>query len=314
MGYPEFLQYEGRLCRKAWSQTWATVKQDGKGILWTIGVPIVLAFLVPRIPAVKSVFSGGGLMQEWIIALVGIALAIAFGIGVFTKNLILAPSATERERQKSHDGEVQDLKRDLSQKDERLKVLEEERVPKFAVEPFVGECSNYEKTELTAWADLKIENTSTSVPLSEVSVKIVELLLVCGGPNTGEGAKGTYRLYEPLTKWPPASAYWSGRTGAPGQFSRPINPREAQYATIAFHRKNGSGLGEVNVLSHPPLLESKITIEVSSPNSNTWKGDFYIAYQPKGMGDKFEFVDWESWCKNHAVIEQSTPDKGGSQP
>ncbi|MDO8473728.1 MAG: hypothetical protein Q7T05_07930, partial [Dehalococcoidia bacterium] len=191
------------------------------------------------------------------------------------------------------------------------KALEEERVPRFAVEPIVGQGSVYEKTELTAWADLAIKNTSTCVTLLDVSVKIVQSLLVCQG--TDEVPKGTYRLFKYDPEWSPYGVYWSGRTDIPRQFGRPIHPGEAEFATIAFHHQDSGALAVFNTLAQTTMFESKITIEVSSPNSNTWKGDFYIAYQPKGMGDKFEFVDWESWCNNHAAIEQSTPDKGDSQ-
>jgi hypothetical protein len=67
-----------------------------------------------------------------------------------------------------------------------------------------------------------------------------------------------------------------------------------------------------NTLTHPPMLESRIVIEVSSPSSNTWRGIYYIAYHPLKT-DKFEFVEWDSWKANHKVIEKPIPDKGDSQ-
>lgn len=168
------------------------------------------------------------------------------------------------------------------------------------VRPTTGKPTNYERNELTAWADLVIKNTSPSS--ADMSVKIVEVVQVYEKENEQGKGTGIYHLFEPSPKWSPASVYWSGRTGTPRQFVRTVQPNESQYATIAFHHRNMSGIGTFNTLTQPPLLESKIVIEVSSPNMRTWQGTYYIEYHPPGR-DSFEFVEWASWCKNHPIEE-----------
>jgi len=53
------------------------------------------------------------------------------------------------------------------------------------------------------------------------------------------------------------------------------------------------------------MQEARIVIAVSSPNMNTWRGVYYIAYVPPHQ-DEFEFVEWDLWLKSHNVIGQST--------
>lgn len=275
MDFLKFLRYERRLFSKAWDQTWTAVKQHVKGLVWTISTPIGLVILLYLIPTFKPVFSGGGLIQEWLAACVGIVVVLIFVIFVFAKNIILAS--------------YQDT--------EKLGVLEEERIPKIIVSPTTGKPISYEKNELSAWAELEITNIST-FPLQEVTVQILETVLVLEKQDT----RGSYFLHQPSERWNPSSVFWSGRTGPAGEFSRSIPPKGTQYATIAFHPKPGSGLGTFNTLTHPPMQESKITIEVSSPNINAWRGTYYIEYHPASTDD-FEFIEWDEWCRGHDVIE-----------
>ncbi len=302
MEWPEFLRYEGRLFGKAIRQTWATTNQHLVAIYFTIGIPIAVALFAYFVPAFDTVFSGGGLMQEWIVALAGIILFLVFFLSVFTKNLILAPSTEERE-----------LQNNLIEKGDRIKVLEDANIPKFDVRPRTDKRTSYEQTELTSWAELEIRNTSPSVDLADVNVKIVELVRVYEKQNEKGIGIGEYHLHEPYPNWSPANVYWSGRTGTPHQFSRPINPGELQYATIAFHHKNGAGLGVFNNLNHTPLLECRIVVELSSSGSNSWQGIYYVAYHPLRT-DEFEFVEWHTWCESHKVVEKSNPDKEGYRP
>ncbi|MDO8715794.1 MAG: hypothetical protein Q7J73_03180 [Dehalococcoidales bacterium] len=168
------------------------------------------------------------------------------------------------------------------------------------VTPITGEKSDYEGHELSAWADLEIKNTGPQS--SDMRVKIAEVMLVYEEKDKEGRGIGIYHLAEPTPKWSPANVYWSGITGEPNQLVRTVQPGETQSAPIAFHHKNGSGIGVFNTRTHRSLLESRIAIEISGTGSNTWRGFYYIEYHPPRT-DQFEFVEWDLWCKNHKVIE-----------
>lgn len=251
---PNFWLYERRIFYKACSKTKATVKDCIKGILFTIFIPIGVAVFIYLFPAAEPVFNGGGLMQEWIVAIVGIALFIAFVFGVFMKNLILAPFNQDRS-----------LNEELNEKEQRIRLLEVERIPHIEVKALVGKPQSYDRSELTTWAELEIRNTSSSIDLTEVSVKIIEATFVYEDQDGKGKGTGTYQLHRGYPNWSPSNVYWSGRTGQPDQFRRPINRLEKQYATIAYHHKLGNALAPYNILTKPNVLESKILVEISSP-------------------------------------------------
>ncbi len=287
------------MLRRAGLQTWSTVEQHILGIFLTILTPVVL-YAISFIPAIQQAFKDGGFMQEWIIALIGVGLVIAYILGVFTKNVIFAPSIEDK-----------NLRDNITEKEALIGKLEEEQKPKFIVKPTNSKREQYENTELTSWAELAITNDS-STHLNDVSVKIMECVNVLEKTDREDGRDlGKYFLAT-ISEWHPSSVYWSGRTGDTNEANRPLKPTETQYATIAFHHKHGTGLGTFNILAHPPMTEAKIAIEVSSPNSNTWRGEFYIGYRPAST-DRFEFEEWETWCKSHEIIEPSIPDKKGFQ-
>lgn len=241
---------------------------------------------------------------------IGFSLAIiAVLICQFLLNLVRAPGKMEKDSQEEHRKVVANLNATSEERDRQLRVLEEERIPKFAVAPLCGKRSSYDRNELTAWADLGIENTNPSVALIDVSVKIVELTGVYEKRTDEWVRTGVYFLGNPVVELSPASVFWSGRTREQGQFSRTIRPHEREYATIAFHPVGGNGLALLNTLNQTIVFESRIAIEVSGTGSNTWRGEFYIEYKPIEMGDEFVFVDWDSWCKTHTIIEKSNHDK-----
>jgi hypothetical protein len=71
-------------------------------------------------------------------------------------------------------------------------------------------------------------------------------------------------------------------------------------AEVAFHGEHSPALGTFNTPSYPVMLESRIAVEVSSRNSNIWRGLYYIEYHPSAR-DEFEFIEWDLWRKSHNV-------------
>lgn len=189
--------------------------------------------------------------------------------------------------------------------------LEEERIPHIELQPTTGKKASYEQGNKTAWAELKVTNTSSSVPLEDVSVQIVELVQIYEKQNEQGVGTGIYHLHEIYPNWNPSNVFWSERNTLANQLSILIPPGDTKYAMIAFHLESGPDLGLFNTPTNRHILESKIVIEVSSPNSAIRRGAYYIEYHPPSK-DEFEFVEWDSWCENHKVIDQLTPDKENS--
>lgn len=197
------------------------------------------------------------------------------------------------------------------QRDEARKEVAElkgERLSCFEVRSLTGKSTRYEKSDYSAWAELEIKNSNPNVSLENVNVQIVELVHVF----EKQDERGSYFLHEPFPGWNPSSVYWSERNASTRQFSMQIPPVATRYAMVAFHTQYGGGLGVLNTPNYPPMLESKMVIEVSSPNSRTYRGEYYIQYHPPSM-DEFEFLEWDLWCKSHNVTKQPTPDREGSQ-
>ena len=222
----------------------------------------------------------------------------AFAILLFLINAIKAPFLKAKENRGEYNVKVSSLEAELNSTKERLLILEEERIPKIVAEPITCKPASYERVSKTAWAELKIKNTSSDVPLEDVNVQIAELI----GVFEKQDERGVYFLHDSYPDWNPSNIYWSESNAPANQLSITIPPGATRYALIAFHPDLGPALGIFNTLTYPPMLESKIAIEVSSPNTLTWRGEFYIEYHPPGR-DEFEFVEWDSWCGSHNVIE-----------
>lgn len=182
----------------------------------------------------------------------------------------------------------------------------------ITVKPVTGKRARNEQNKKTAWAELKIINAS-EINLQEVSVQIVELVQVYEKQD-GQGiGTGIYHLHEPYPSWNPSNVYWSERIYLPNQLNVNIPPNSTGYAMIAFHEEHAPALGSFNIPTHPQMLESKIKVEISSPNFAIWKGSYYIEYHPVAR-DEFEFVEWDLWCKSHNVIDESNLDQRDYQP
>jgi len=208
------------------------------------------------------------------------------------------------------------IKAPIKQRNEvrsRLSALEKEKEPCIEVHPVPGRRPDYERHDKTAWAALQITNTSTGVNLENVTVQIAELMYVYERPDEQGKGTGIYSLHELYPRWSPANVYWSERNALPNQLKMPIPRGAAETAIIAFHREKGPALGILNTPQYPHMQESRIVIAISSPSMNTWRGVYYIEYVPPRQ-DKFEFIEWDLWCKSHNVIEQSASRNGDSKP
>jgi len=184
--------------------------------------------------------------------------------------------------------------------------LEQERVPHISVEPYGGRRTWEWEHEHLMWAELHVTNTSPSLVLNDVAVRIVGCL------DIAEETPGNYVLFE-VHRWNPTSVYWSIREASSDQLKLPIPPNTKRAALVAFSDDSNGPPAVFNAPTHDrPLLfgGARIEIEVSSPDSAPWKGLFYIQCHPNYVSDiplgrtlaTFEFVTWKTWTANHNVI------------
>jgi hypothetical protein len=193
----------------------------------------------------------------------------------------------------------------LKQRNEaRAKViaLEKEKEPSIKVQPLSCKRASYERSNNTAWAALEVKNTSSGVDLENVSVQILKLMQVFEIQDKQGIGTGRYNLHEPYPRWVPANVYWAESSAPAKQFEISISRGATKLALIASHWEYGPALGFFNTPTYPPMLESRIVIEISSPSMSTWQGAYYIEYRPPHI-DEFEFIEWDLWCESHHVIE-----------
>ncbi len=242
------------------------------GILATIAVIVI-----------KFIGVTGQMNEEWRWILAVIVAAIIFYVPMFFWNLIKAPGRMEVDVQTQNKRYNAEINAKLNDVQQRNQILEEERIPRFSVVPITGVRGLYERTVYTAWAKLEIKNTSPAIPLEDVSVQIVELTEVYENEDVKGVRLGVYHFYEPYPSWNPSLVYWSEGNALANQLSISIPPGATRYWLIAFHRENDGGLGTFKTPNYQYTPQSKIVIEVSSPNSPTWRG---IAY-PGEIGRLF---------------------------
>jgi hypothetical protein len=168
----------------------------------------------------------------------------------------------------------------------RLRVLEKERVPHISVNPSGGRRFNNWEHEHLMWAELDVRNTSPSLPLNDVEVKVVNLLDIV----EKQDEPGEYILLS-LHKWNPIQVYWSERNASPSQLKLGIPPNAGRIALIVFSDNSNGPPATINApTSAKPLLFSggaKIEVEVSSSNSALCRAEFYIQCHPKYITKKF---------------------------
>ena len=223
----------------------------------------------------------------------------------------MAPSRIEKEAGDEHREEVDGLKAELQESKQRLQDLEEERIPRVVVKPNGGRRHWDWEHEHLMWSELQVTNTSSSLSLNDVEVRLINRIHVL----EKQDAPGNYMLYDPHD-WSPLSVYWSERNAPFEQLKMTIPPSVTRTALIAFSDNSNGPPAVFNAtIIRRPLLHSggaKIEIEVSSPDSAPWRGAFYIECHPNYLGGAqatFEFVAWETWATNYSVTNSLADDK-----
>lgn len=199
------------------------------------------------------------------------------------------------------------IKAPYKQRDEarnRVYVLEDERTPRMKVLPIAGRRQYEHEHEHLMWAELQVTNTSPSIPLEDIEVRIISCIYV----QPKQDKPNTY-VFVDLHDWNPTSIYWSIRDASPNQLSLSVSPNATKTALVAF-QDNSNGVQSVfNAPTHPIIVGgAKIEVEISSHNSAIWKGGFYLECTPnwfQGPQATFDFVAWEDWEANHDIVPLS---------
>ncbi len=275
----------------------------GEGVLAVAGGAWLAACAPTGAPVAEFVWRSvaGGL----------IGLVVAF-IVIFLICWITAPYNICRDAKNK-------LQADFNVLNERVQVLENERIPQFTVKPDSYRRQYDHENPHLMWAELQVTNTSHSITLRNVGVQIASCIEVL--PITEKNNPNiTYHLYDRET-WSRVSVLWSELDVSPAQTEIDIPPGSTKTALIAF-QDDSNGLWTVfNAPIAPPrprnLGGAKIDIEVSSIDSALWRGSYYIECHPNyvsGAQARFEFVEWETWITSHKITNLlSTPDNGDSQ-
>ncbi len=218
--------------------------------------------------------------MRWLIS-GGIASVVVL-LGLFLFNLIRAPVFMKWEREKE---------------------------PRIEVQILTGKREHDYQHQHLMWAELDVKNTSISLPLRDVEVKIADVIDIL--PR--QDAPGKYILY-PVQKLSSMSVCWSERFSSPNQLKLTIPANSSRCALVAFSDdSNGRWTCFNTPISPKPILlgGACIHIEVSSLDSSTWKGLFFIECHPNyvnGPRARFELVEWETWKANHEI---TTPESIG---
>lgn len=264
---------------------WQRAKDDTKSafltisfwvaeMLYSITCTIAMFFTIPSTASdfIRTVlpmvtFAGG------MLAMLG---------GLFLLSLVLAPYKQRNEARK------------------RVRALEQERIPRFAVKPYGDRRQRDWQHKHLMYAELQVTNTSPGLTLNDVELRIVSCLYVQGKQDE----PNNYVLVD-LHDWNSTSIYWSERDAPPSQLRLSISPGATKTALVAF-QDNSNGLQSIFNAPTPAIIVggAKIEIEISSPDSALWKGEFYIQCHPNYLGGAkatFEFVEWEIWLANHGL-------------
>lgn len=290
---------------------WQRARRDTGNALHTIRFWAAEVIAMPISGAAAAIIAP----SNWSDALsnwfgVGIALLVAslLVVMILIGSLILAPYRIKRDIAQRRKEEVDLLK-------SKLHILEEERITRIACKPSSGRRDWDWQHERLMWAELQVTNTSPTLTLCDVEVRISSCVYV---QITVQDDSGDYVLID-LYDWNPVTVCWSERDANRDQLKTNISPSATKSALIAFSDDSNGSTAIINAIVHQrPIIigGARIGIEVSSPDSALWKGDFYIECHPNYLGGAratFEFVDWELWAASRNVIDRSGFDKGDSQ-
>jgi len=192
----------------------------------------------------------------------------------------------------------------------RNQTLEEERIPKFKVEPHTGKRSWDNENPHLMWAELRVTNTSPVVTLRNVEVQIATQLDILEYIEGGRDAPIKLQLYD-RGVWSRVSVLWSALEVTSSTTKINIPPGATKVALLAFQNDSNGGKTIYNAPTSPKPMSfqgAKIEVEVNSEDSALWKESYYIECHPNytdGTLARFEFVEWSKWLTTHKL----TPNK-----
>lgn len=183
--------------------------------------------------------------------------------------------------------------------DSTIAKLQEEQVPRMTISHSNGQGRDGVGPH-RMWAQIDVQNTSPSLALSSASIHVVEAIHVAEQPEVSGG----YVLLDLSYDWSPIEILW-----ASGVSETTIPPGTSRTAIIAYSDDfNGPSGGVFNDGRHTPLvLEQKITVEISSPDSPSLREEYFIRCHPNylsGPQAHFEFERWDRWSEGHPVIDR----------
>lgn len=200
----------------------------GEGVLAVAGG----AWLTACVPIDASIIEI--VIRSVIGGLIGLVVAI---ILIFIFNWLLAPYRICKD-------EKDELNTKLCSVKQRTQILEDERIPRIEVKTFCGKRSfDYENKHLM-WAELRISNTSSSLPLKDVQVRIISVLEII---SYIEGKEKVEKrdLYE-RGNFSPVGISWSERDTYPPSVITEIPPSSMKAALVAFQDNSNGGDGILN--------------------------------------------------------------------
>lgn len=229
---------------------------------------------------------------------------------VFLFQLAFAPSRMAKDIVSKYEGKINVLNTEVMEVRARVQVLEQERIPMLACRATSGRKLHDKDHEHLMWAELEVQNTSSSVTLHDVQVRIATKVCV----QEKQDEAGKFIAFD-AGDFSPILVCWSTRNALPKQLGLDIPPDTTRVALIGFCDNDS---GSTTILNGPmqPIPwfvgGAKIRVQVSSVDSAMWEAEFYIECHPKYANAKppfttdaeMEFIEWESWASTHTVVER----------
>lgn len=304
MVFPNWLRYEARAVRRAANDTASQLRPFFLYILLTIALPFAFWAVLQLLNAAKPNWrpQGSEVAVAWqvIIAVSGLFLVFFITLISATGHLIMAPSRLEREAKEKADKQLSSANDKLAVALEKINGLNKDRIPKLNTVARTGLRKLGEGPHLM-WAELEVYNTSPILLLGDVRVRVVDSEHIAPGLEKGSPFENLGHI---LDDWSPITLRWAQSeyvtANIPGGASRTV--------LVAFSNNTNGPPAVFNDLDHTScLLELKITVEVSSPDTAALHQSFFIACHGNEFGgpsSHFKFEDWDEWASSRTITER----------
>jgi hypothetical protein len=272
-------------------------------IISTIALPFALWLVLQILQQAKP----GWLPEGWeeavawqvLIAVSGLTFVLLFSLTSLAKHLILIPSRLEIEAKKKADERYELVSGKLAVTSVENERLNEERVPGMTAASRTGLHSLGIGAHLM-WAELEVYNTSPTLPLADVRVRVVDSECIFQDQDNPDLYKN---LGHELNDWSPITLRWAQSD----YITAIISGGASRTLLVAFSDDSNGPPAVFNDLDHTRCsLESKITLEISSPNSATLHSSYFIQCHGNYVGGpsaRFEFVPWEGWVSIRTDVD-----------